>query len=127
MRSFAERINEAYEEHRAAAEAERAPETLATRRAAGDPEAIKRVDELVAAAGNSIDYVQAQTVAGILDDLERFNRLISSAQWRRDALLREIDRRRASFAQRAREELHTLDAEDVALDAAAQPAEKDVA
>ncbi len=125
MKSFTALIDEAAEKYRAADEAERAPEALASRWAAGDPEAIKRVDELVAAAGSSIDHVQAQAVAGILDKVEGFNPLMSSAQWRRDALVREIDRRRhAQFAQKAREELRKLDAEDVAVEAAPQPAKK---
>jgi hypothetical protein len=127
MKAFVTRIHEAVERQRAAEDAERAEETLPARWAAGDPEAIKRVDELVAAADSSIDYLQAQTVAGVLDKVEGFNRLMASAQWRRDGLLREIERRRhLRFAQRAREELHKLDA-DVTVEAAAQPAKKDAA
>ncbi len=44
-----------------------------------------------------------------LDDLERLQHLIDAANARRDAVLREIDRRRDSFARRARPAVAALD------------------
>src|SRR5262245_58510789 len=83
--------------------------TLAANWAVGDPAAIERVKELLASAGLTMDHVIAQATASELDKIERFNRLIASAQRRRDALLREIERRRASFAQRLRAEVPKIE------------------
>jgi hypothetical protein len=44
-----------------------------------------------------------------LDKLERFNRLIASAEWRRNATLREVERRRASFADKLRREVGKIE------------------
>jgi hypothetical protein len=44
-----------------------------------------------------------------LPKIERFNQLIASAEWRRIMLLREIDRRRAIFAQKVRGEIYRIE------------------
>jgi hypothetical protein len=109
---------------------------LAMQWAAADPAAIQRVENLLASIGLTMDNVVAQAVARDLDKIERFNRLIASAEWRRNALLREIDRRRSSFAQKVRREIHKIeDAEfktieadtSVSTDPANQNATKDAA
>ena len=56
-----------------------------------------------------MDDIIAQAVTHELEKIERFNRLIASAEWRRNALLREIDRRRASFAQKLRHEVTKIE------------------
>jgi hypothetical protein len=86
-----------------------APE-LASEWAAGDPAATQRVNQLLESIGVTMDDVVTQAVAQELDKIERFNRLIAGAEWRRNALLREIDRRRASFAQKLRSEVHKIEA-----------------
>ena len=85
----------------AAEEALNAGPKLAREWAARGPAAIKRVEELLASAGMTMDNVVAQAATHELDKLERFNRLIASAEWRRNATLREIERRRASFAEKS--------------------------
>jgi hypothetical protein len=82
---------------------------LANEWAAGDPAGIKRVEDLLASAGLTMDDVMARAATYELDKIERFNRLIASAEWRRNALLREIDRRRASFAQKVRSEVREIE------------------
>jgi hypothetical protein len=76
---------------------------------AGDVDAAKHIEQLLASLKLSMDSVWARTAAKALDEIESFTRLIANAEWRRDALLREIDRRRASFAEKARGELKTLE------------------
>jgi hypothetical protein len=75
-------------------------EKLASLSAAGNKNAIECVEELLLSAGMTMDSVVAQASAGELDKIERFNRLIASTEWRCNALLREIDRHRASIAQK---------------------------
>jgi hypothetical protein len=100
--------------------------TLVTDWAAGDPTAIERVNKLLASAGLTMDNVIAQTTASELEKIERFNRLIASAEWRRNTLLREIDRRRASFAQKVRSEIHRIeDAEFKTIEADTSAANQD--
>jgi hypothetical protein len=84
-----------------------AGQDLVKRWAAGDANAIAQVNNLLAHAKMSLDSVVARTAARLLDTIANFNRLISSAEWRRDSLLREITRRRASFAQLARQEIES--------------------
>ena len=84
-------------------------QNLATDWAAGNSAAIERVNKLLALAGLTMDKVIAQTTASELDKIERFNRLIASAEWRRNALLREIEHHRAALAQRQRAEIHKIE------------------
>jgi hypothetical protein len=99
-RSFTGRVG------RAAAKLDNvAGEDLVRRWVAGEAGAIAQVNDLLATAKMSMDSVVARTAARLLDTIAGYNRLISSAEWRRDTLLREIGRRRASFAQLARDEL----------------------
>ena len=58
--------------------------------AARDKAAIKRVDELLASAGLTMDAVMAQTLCTYLDEFERIARMIASAEARRDAILHEV-------------------------------------
>ena len=64
---------------------------------------------LLASAGLTMDNVIAQATASELDKIERFNRLIASAEGRRNALLREIEHHRQPFAQRLRAEVHKIE------------------
>jgi len=82
---------------------------LANDWAAGDPAAIECVNVSLASAGLTMDNVVAQAVSSELDKIERFNRLIASAEARRNACLREIERHRAGFAQKLRSEIHKIE------------------
>ena len=94
---------------RAAQASFKAGSILAADWAIGDPAAIERVKELLASVGLTMDNVIAQTTASELDKIERFNRLIASAEGRRNALLREIEHHRAAFAQRLRAEVQKIE------------------
>jgi hypothetical protein len=94
---------------RAAEASLNAGSTLAAAWAVGDRAAIERVNALLASAGLTMDNVIAQATASELDKIERFNRLIASAEGRRNALLREIEHHRAPFAQRLRSEVHNIE------------------
>ena len=66
----------------------------------GDREAQKYVDELLTKAGLSFDAVMAEALASRLNDIERIDRMITSAEARRHAVLREISRHRDALAAR---------------------------
>ena len=63
------------------------------------PDAVKRVDQLLDQAGLSMDAVNAQTLAENIEGMERIERMLAGLEARRNAILREIDRRRESFAR----------------------------
>jgi hypothetical protein len=65
-----------------------------------DADAVALVDEHLAAAGTSIDTVLAEALN--LDDIERIDRLAAVAEGRRNASLREIDRRRLVLGETLR-------------------------
>ena len=94
---------------RAAQASLNAGSTLVADWAVGDPVATDRVNALLASAGLTMDNVIAQATASELDKIERFNRLIASAEGRRNALLREIEHHRAAFAHRLRAEVHKIE------------------
>jgi hypothetical protein len=77
-------------------------EHLAKAWAARDQNAIKRVDKLLASAGLTMDAVMAQTLSISLDDIERIDRMIATAEVRRNAILREVDRHRTTWGQELR-------------------------
>src|SRR5215472_12512359 len=64
---------------------------LARAGAARDKAAIKRVDELLASAGLTMDAVMAQTLCTYLDEFERIERMIASTEARRGAILYEVE------------------------------------
>jgi hypothetical protein len=69
-------------------------ENLAEGWAARKPDVVDKVDKYVASAGLSMDTVLAQTIAMHLNEIERLENLIGCKEARRNAALREIDRRR---------------------------------
>ena len=77
---------------------------LATRWAIGVPDAIKSVDQLLASANLTVEAIVANTLSLKIDEIERIDRMIMTAEARRNDIYREIDRHRtalASAAQRA--------------------------
>ena len=71
--------------------------------------ALKEVKHLLASAGLSVDAVMAQTLSIKIDDIERIDRMIMIAGARRDAILREIERHRASLGQALRATSDTVE------------------
>lgn len=63
----------------------------------------KKVKKLLASVGLTMDAVMARILAIKLEQIERIDRLIMSAEARRNAVLREVDRHRASVAQALRQ------------------------
>lgn len=94
---------------RAAGDTQNAGEKLANEWAAGDKTAIEIVQGKLVSAGMTMASVVAQASASELDKIERFNRLIASAEWRCNALLHEIERHRATIAQKRRNEVRKIE------------------
>jgi hypothetical protein len=93
-----------------------------------EPNAIQRVDRILASANLTMDAVMAQTMADQLAVIESIDRLIAIAEVRRDAVLHEIERHRASFALVMRQTVNQLEhREDRALEASKLTAAKDAA
>ena len=88
-----------------------------------DKAAVKEVDKLLAAAGMSIDAIMAQTLSINLDDIERIDRMIATAEARRNLIIREIERHRATWAQDLRQAAQQ--AEDVEFEAIEDTAKKE--
>jgi hypothetical protein len=68
-----------------------------------DEEAIEKINELLEAGNLSMEAVKAQTVAEIIDKIERIDHMISTSEMRRNVTLRELERRRGVFARALRE------------------------
>jgi hypothetical protein len=73
-----------------------------------DEEAVEKVNGLLRTAGLRWDAVTAQTMTINVENIERFDRMCTIAEARRDAALRGIGRRRTSFGERVRRALDQL-------------------
>jgi hypothetical protein len=93
--------------------------------AIGHEEAAKTVKTTLAAAGMNMDSVMARTLALKIHEIERIDRMTMAAEARRNAVLREIERHRASFARSLRRTVDDVEEADVKMIAApdAAPAE----
>jgi len=67
----------------------------------GEREAVTLVNELLTDAGVSMDDFLINVLGNKIDDIERIDRLTAIAETRRNAALREIDRRRVVLRQSA--------------------------
>lgn len=85
-------------------------EELAKRWVRNDVKARKEISKMLTSAGLTMESAAAQTLALKIDEIERINRMIMNAEARRNAVLREVDRHRASVAQTLR---RATDIEDV--------------
>jgi len=68
-----------------------------------EDEAVAAVDRHLATAGLTMDAVMAETMSVEIELMEKMERMIASAEIRRNATLREIERRRSDFAARLRQ------------------------
>lgn len=91
-----------------AAQSQRATQ-LTKQYAAGKVGAVKRVDELLAKNGVTKDNLVAQALAEDLETIERFERLTSLAESRRNASLSELDRHRLALGQAARRTVQDIE------------------
>jgi hypothetical protein len=71
-------------------------DTLTKAWMAGDVSARKKVESILDKAGLTIDEVTAKTLEFKIDVVERIDRMLASAEARRNNALREIDRHRES-------------------------------
>ena len=76
---------------------------------ARDPEAIKEVDEILKKADLTMDAIRALTLAKNPDQFEYMDRKAAMLDIRRAALLRELDRHRATLQPIARQLLPELE------------------
>jgi protein-tyrosine-phosphatase len=93
--------------------------------AAGDKDARKEVDAALAKAGLTIDDATAKTMESKLDSFERLDRMLASAEARRNNALREIDRHRNALGggvRRSIEEIEDAEFRDVETGEAAAEA-----
>ena len=74
-----------------------------------EPGAVKLIDNLLANAGVGIDTLMVEALAEELDYIEWIERLTTVAESRRNASLREIDRRRAALGETVRRSLQEID------------------
>ena len=81
-------------------------EKLAKKWAAGDKNARKEVQAALDKAGLTTDEVTAKTLESKLDSFERLDRMLASAEARRNNALREIDRHREALGGAVR---HAID------------------
>ena len=90
---------------------------LSERWARREEEAVEEVNACLAEAGLTMDAVMAQTFAAKLDEIERVDRMIASAEARRNLVLREVERHRDTFAailRRAAEQAEDAEFEETA-------------
>jgi hypothetical protein len=85
--------------------------------AARKPNAIKRVNRMLASAGLTLDAIMAQALAPNLAQIECIERMTAKAEERRDGALREVELHRAMVARTLRRSIETVeDAEYQAVD-----------
>jgi hypothetical protein len=91
-------------------------EGLARSWAAREPGALASVNEHLAMAGSGIEALAAQGLCIRLDNVERIDRMIMTAEARRNATLREIDRHRETLGRRLRQAVAEVEAQDAAFE-----------
>jgi hypothetical protein len=92
--------------------------------AAGNKAAAKDVAAALVSVGSSIEAVIARAMSAQIQDMERLDRLLVSAEARRSAALRELDCHRAPLAQKLRRSIAQAEHAEFAADApriAAEP------
>jgi hypothetical protein len=90
------------------ARADKAKE-LAQEYVRGERDAVTLVNELLTDAGVSMDTFMTKALRKRIDEIERIDRLTTIAETRRNAALREIDRRRAVLGQTLRRRVHEIE------------------
>jgi hypothetical protein len=66
---------------------------------------VAKVEQALAGAGFTMDHIAARTFSLRLFDFERIERMLTVAEQRRAAALRELDRHHEDFSQRLRRSL----------------------
>jgi len=79
-----------------------------------EPDAVTLVHELLTDAGVSMDSFMTIVLGDRIDEIERIDRLTAIAETRRNAALREIDRRRAVLGETLRRSVQEIEDGDFA-------------
>jgi hypothetical protein len=87
------------------------------------PDAVTRVNDFLTNAGMNMDSFMTKALGDKIDDIERIDRLTAIAESRRNAALREIDRRRAETLRRRVQEIEDDEFADGELVLEPPPAE----
>jgi hypothetical protein len=82
---------------------------LAQEYARRDPDAVTLIDDLLERACTSVDTLVADALAENLEHIERIDRLTAIDEGRRNASLREIDRRRVLLGETLRQALREVE------------------
>jgi hypothetical protein len=90
-------------------------ETLAEGWVAKKSDIVEDVNKILTSAGLSMDTILAQTFSLKLNDIERIEHLIALGETRRNAALREIDRRRQTLAHKLRHAAQQLENDQIRL------------
>jgi hypothetical protein len=106
---------------------DRKVEELVQAYARREPDAVTLIDEVLADRDVSLDTLVADAVAKQLDDIERIDRLTTIAESRRNASLREIDRRRAVLGQTLRRSVQEVEDAEFKVIETTQTKEKSAA
>jgi hypothetical protein len=85
--------------------------------------AIARVKNLLMSRGKTLDSVIAMALEEKLDTVQRPDHLITIATGRRNAALREIDRRRVLFGEKLRSKIHDVESVETLKPPALLPSE----
>jgi hypothetical protein len=92
-----------------------------------ESDAVTLINELLTSRGKSMDGLMAETLAEQLDDIERIDRLTAIAENRRNASLREIERRRAVLGQTLRRSVQEVEDAEFKVIETTQTKEKSAA
>jgi hypothetical protein len=74
-----------------------------------EPKTVRLVDELLTAAGASMDSFMADALTEQLEYIERIDRLATIAEDRRNGMLAQIERRRAVFGATLRRSVQEIE------------------
>jgi hypothetical protein len=77
--------------------------------------AVALIDDLLAKAGMTIDALIAPHLKAQLEWIERVDRLTTIAETRRNASLREIDRRRSALGEKMRRNVQEIEQSELTL------------
>ena len=80
----------------------------------GERDAVTLIQELLTDAGVNMDTFMTNALAQKIDIIERIDRLAAVAESRRNAALREIDRRRAVLGETLRRRVQEIEDGDFA-------------
>lgn len=107
-----EQPNEAYlDRHRALTGEQTKVKELVGDWTVGMPETVERVNKALSRCGLTMQDVNARAMALVLQQIVQVDMLLDRAERSRNALIQEIERRRAAFAEALRQAAKELDAE----------------